>query len=70
MKSETFRFQLGSFSCLAIMDDALRYPVGMFLTNLAREQYEPLLRHAVRTCRKSIFPVFVYSSTLDVSGCR
>jgi hypothetical protein len=44
MKSETFRFQLGRFSCLAIMDDAPRYPIGMFLTNLAREQYEPLLR--------------------------
>ena len=44
MKSETFRFQLGSFSCLAIMDDAPRYPIGMFLTNLAKEVYEPLLR--------------------------
>jgi len=44
MKSETFRFQVGSFSCLAIMDDRPRYPVGMFLTNLDREQYEPLLR--------------------------
>jgi glyoxylase-like metal-dependent hydrolase (beta-lactamase superfamily II) len=44
MKSETFRFQLGSFSCLAIKDDAPRYPIGMFLTNLAREKYEPLLR--------------------------
>ena len=44
MKSETFRFELGSFSCLAIMDHAPRYPVGMFLTNLAKEQYEPLLR--------------------------
>jgi glyoxylase-like metal-dependent hydrolase (beta-lactamase superfamily II) len=44
MKTETFRFQLGSFSCLAIKDDAPRYPIGMFLTNLAREQYEPLLR--------------------------
>jgi hypothetical protein len=44
MKSETYRFQLGSFSCLAIMDDRPRYPIGMFLTNLPREQYEPLLR--------------------------
>jgi glyoxylase-like metal-dependent hydrolase (beta-lactamase superfamily II) len=44
MKSETFRFQLGTFSCLAIMDDRPRYPIGMFLTNLAREQYEPVLR--------------------------
>jgi glyoxylase-like metal-dependent hydrolase (beta-lactamase superfamily II) len=44
MQTETFRFQLGSFSCLAIMDNATRYPIGMFLTNLAREQYEPLLR--------------------------
>ena len=44
MKDETFRFQVGSFSCIAIKDFALRYPIGMFLTNLPREQYEPLLR--------------------------
>ena len=44
MKSETFRFQVGNFSCIAIMDDRPRYPVGMFLTNLPKEQYEPLLR--------------------------
>jgi glyoxylase-like metal-dependent hydrolase (beta-lactamase superfamily II) len=44
MKSETFRFQVGNFSCIAIKDDAPRYPIGMFLTNLSREQYEPLLR--------------------------
>jgi glyoxylase-like metal-dependent hydrolase (beta-lactamase superfamily II) len=41
MKSETFPFQLGSFSCIAIQDDAPRYPIGMFLTNLAKERYEP-----------------------------
>jgi glyoxylase-like metal-dependent hydrolase (beta-lactamase superfamily II) len=43
MKSETFRFQVGSFSCIAIEDDAPRYPLGMFLTNLAKERYEPAL---------------------------
>jgi glyoxylase-like metal-dependent hydrolase (beta-lactamase superfamily II) len=43
MKPETFRFQVGSFSCIAIQDDAPRYPLGMFLTNLAKEQYEPEL---------------------------
>ena len=41
MKTETFRFQVGSFSCIAIKDDAPRYPLGMFLTNLAKERYEP-----------------------------
>jgi glyoxylase-like metal-dependent hydrolase (beta-lactamase superfamily II) len=41
MKSETFRFQVGSFSCIAIKDDAPSYPLGMFLTNLAKERYEP-----------------------------
>jgi glyoxylase-like metal-dependent hydrolase (beta-lactamase superfamily II) len=41
MKSGTFRFQVGSFSCIAIKDDAPRYPLGMFLTNLAKERYEP-----------------------------
>ena len=48
--------QMGSFSCLAIMDDAPRYPIGMFLTNLARELYEPLRASAVRTRRESFFP--------------
>ena len=43
MKSETFCFQVGSFSCIAIKDDAPRYPIGMFLTNLAKERYEPAL---------------------------
>ena len=43
MKSETFRFQVGSFSCIAIKDDAPSYPLGMFLTNLAKERYEPVL---------------------------
>jgi hypothetical protein len=43
MKSETFRFQVGSLSCIAIKDDAPRYPLAMFLTNLAKERYEPVL---------------------------
>jgi hypothetical protein len=43
MKSETFRFQVGSFSCIAIQDDAPVYPIGMFLTNVVKEQYEPQL---------------------------
>jgi glyoxylase-like metal-dependent hydrolase (beta-lactamase superfamily II) len=43
MKSETFRFQVGSLACIAIQDDAPVYPIGMFLTNLAKGQYEPEL---------------------------
>ena len=43
MNSETFRFRLGTFSCIAIKDGVGRYPIGMFLTNLARERYEPEL---------------------------
>ena len=44
MNPETFHFHVGGFSCIAIRDTANRYPLGMFLTNLAKEQYEPLLR--------------------------
>jgi glyoxylase-like metal-dependent hydrolase (beta-lactamase superfamily II) len=44
MRLHTFRFQLGNFSCITLMDDAPRYPLAMFLTNLSKEQYEPLLR--------------------------
>jgi glyoxylase-like metal-dependent hydrolase (beta-lactamase superfamily II) len=40
---ETFRFTLGTFSCMAIQDDARRYPTAMFLTNLAKDAYEPVL---------------------------
>jgi glyoxylase-like metal-dependent hydrolase (beta-lactamase superfamily II) len=43
MKSETFHFQVGTFSCIAIQDDAQRYPIAMFLTNLAKERYGPEL---------------------------
>jgi hypothetical protein len=39
MKSGTFHFQVGSFSCIAIEDAAPLYPLGMFLTNLAKEQH-------------------------------
>ena len=56
MRPETFRFQLGSFSCLAIMDDAVRYPIGMFLTNLAREKYEPLLRQRGQSTQEIDLP--------------
>jgi glyoxylase-like metal-dependent hydrolase (beta-lactamase superfamily II) len=39
-----FRFNVGHLSCLAINDGGARYPVAMFLTNLAKEQYDPWLR--------------------------
>ena len=44
MKFETYRFQIGRFSCVAIQDAAPPYPIGMFLTNIAKERYEPRLR--------------------------
>jgi glyoxylase-like metal-dependent hydrolase (beta-lactamase superfamily II) len=44
MNCETFRFHVGGFSCIAIRDAANRYPLGMFLTNLPKERYEPRLR--------------------------
>jgi glyoxylase-like metal-dependent hydrolase (beta-lactamase superfamily II) len=39
----SYRFRVGQFRCIAIRDDLPRYPVGMFLINLARESYAPLL---------------------------
>lgn len=41
---EAAHFAVGRFSCLAIRDGVGRYPIAMFLTNVARERYEPLLR--------------------------
>jgi glyoxylase-like metal-dependent hydrolase (beta-lactamase superfamily II) len=40
MNSDTFRFQLGKFSCIAIKDGVARYPIAMFLTNLTKDRYE------------------------------
>lgn len=39
MNTNTFRFQLGAFSCIAIKDGHARYPIGMFLTNLPKDRY-------------------------------
>ena len=41
---ETVRFEVGPLTCIAIKDGTGQYPTAMFLTNLARERYEPLLR--------------------------
>jgi glyoxylase-like metal-dependent hydrolase (beta-lactamase superfamily II) len=43
MNSDTLHFQLGDFSCIAIKDAAACYPIAMFLTNLAKDRYEPEL---------------------------
>ena len=40
----TFHFRVGNFACIAIADASSRYPLGMFLTNLPKQQYEPWLR--------------------------
>jgi glyoxylase-like metal-dependent hydrolase (beta-lactamase superfamily II) len=42
--SEAYRFAVGTSSCLAIRDSVVPYPIAMFLTNLSKGQYEPLLR--------------------------
>lgn len=44
MSSETFRFSVGDFKCIAISDGTFRYPVAMFFANVSKEQYEPALR--------------------------
>jgi glyoxylase-like metal-dependent hydrolase (beta-lactamase superfamily II) len=56
MKFETCRFQVGSFSCIAIQDDAPLYPIEMFLTNLAKEQYEPELLQRGEDCQNIELP--------------
>jgi glyoxylase-like metal-dependent hydrolase (beta-lactamase superfamily II) len=42
--ADTYRFRVGNFSCLAIQDANVRYPLGMFLMNLPRDRYEQRLR--------------------------
>ena len=44
MSPEIFRFQLGQFSCLSILDCTSWYPAELFFSNLPREQMEILLR--------------------------
>jgi glyoxylase-like metal-dependent hydrolase (beta-lactamase superfamily II) len=41
--ADTFHFQIGRFSCLAIRDATLSYPIRLFLLNLPPERYEPWL---------------------------
>jgi glyoxylase-like metal-dependent hydrolase (beta-lactamase superfamily II) len=44
MTSETVRFDVGNFKCIAVLDGTFRYPAGMFFTNVSKERYETLLR--------------------------
>ena len=44
MNSQTFRFQLGQFSCLSILDCTSSYPAELFFSNVPRERLEILLR--------------------------
>ena len=69
MKSETFRFQVGDFSCIAVKDDAPSYPIGMFLTNLAKERYEPGLLQQGEDPSTLNFPTPVFSLIRGESGC-
>jgi glyoxylase-like metal-dependent hydrolase (beta-lactamase superfamily II) len=43
MGTETFRFQVGGFSCMTIRDNVFRYPSAMFFTNVPPQTYQPLL---------------------------
>ncbi|HVN07754.1 MAG TPA: MBL fold metallo-hydrolase [Patescibacteria group bacterium] len=43
MKSDAFRFALGKFQCLALLDGISRYPAGAFFTNVQKEKYESML---------------------------
>jgi glyoxylase-like metal-dependent hydrolase (beta-lactamase superfamily II) len=44
MNSETFRFQVGQFSCLSILDCKASYPPEVFFANMPKEQLQPQLR--------------------------
>jgi glyoxylase-like metal-dependent hydrolase (beta-lactamase superfamily II) len=41
--ADSFRFRIGRFSCLAIRDATLSYPIRLFLLNVPPERYEPWL---------------------------
>jgi glyoxylase-like metal-dependent hydrolase (beta-lactamase superfamily II) len=56
MHSETFRFQVGDFECMAIQDGLARYPAGMFFTNLQKEQYEPALCQRGQSAEEMTLP--------------
>ena len=44
MESETHRFKLGAFDCLAVSDGTFAYPAGLFFANARKDDFEQLLR--------------------------
>ena len=56
MTSATFRFQLGQFSCLSILDCKSSYPSELFFSNVPREQLEILLRRYTQDLQQIEIP--------------
>jgi glyoxylase-like metal-dependent hydrolase (beta-lactamase superfamily II) len=43
LSSNVFRFKVGEFACLAILDDRCSYPPEIFFSNVPRDRLRPLL---------------------------
>ncbi len=43
MGADIFRFHVGDFRCVAILDGTFRYPPSLFFANVPKEVYEPRL---------------------------
>ena len=44
MNSETYRFKLGHFECICLMDGSVNYPLGHLFANVPKAQVEEALR--------------------------
>ena len=56
MAPEIFRFQLGQFSCLSILDCRSPYPSELFFSGMPREQVEILLRRYAQDLQQIEIP--------------
>jgi glyoxylase-like metal-dependent hydrolase (beta-lactamase superfamily II) len=44
MDADIFRFQVGTFSCVAVLDGTFQYPPSLFFANVPPDVYQPRLR--------------------------
>ncbi len=44
MNTESFRFKVGVFECIAVSDGGFTYPAGWFFAGVPQERYEQVLR--------------------------
>ena len=66
MDAGIFRFQIGTFSCLALLDGTFQYPPSLFFANVPPDVYEPRLRESGQSATALEVPyICLYIDTGD-----